>query len=75
MRCLCTACLLEAALRLLRSGRVSMGVLLLEQALQRERERAEHRRPVQMPAKGARAGPGRDDGVAPRARARTILGS
>jgi hypothetical protein len=51
VRCLCTACLLEAALNLLRSGRVNMGVLLIEQALQRERERVEHQRPVKAPAR------------------------
>jgi hypothetical protein len=51
MRCLCTACMLEAALKLLRSGRVSMGTLLVEMALQRERERVEPERPVKPPAK------------------------
>ncbi len=41
MRCGCTACALEAALELLRAGRVRMAVLLLEQALeQAEREKA-----------------------------------
>jgi hypothetical protein len=54
MRCLCTACMLEAALRLLRSGRVGMGTLLVEMALQRERERAERERSVEAPAPRAR---------------------
>jgi hypothetical protein len=34
MRCGCTACLLEAALKLLRSGRAGMATLLIEQALE-----------------------------------------
>jgi hypothetical protein len=51
VRCLCTACLLEAALKLLNTGRVGMGILLIEQALQRERERVEHQRPVKAPAR------------------------
>ena len=46
MTCLCACCLLEAALRLLRSGRVGMATALLEQALRLERERAERERPV-----------------------------
>jgi hypothetical protein len=45
MMCVCTGCLIEAAIRLLRSGRVNMGTLLLEQALRLERERAERERP------------------------------
>jgi hypothetical protein len=53
MRCLCTACMLEAAVNLLRSGRVSMGTLLVEMALQRER--AEHQRPVKAPARTRKA--------------------
>jgi hypothetical protein len=39
VRCLCACCLLEAVLRLLRSGRVGMATALLEQALRLERER------------------------------------
>ena len=46
MTCICTPCLLEAALRLLRSGRVGMATALLEQALRLERGRAERERPV-----------------------------
>jgi hypothetical protein len=49
MRCLCTACMLEAALRLLRSGRVGMAASLLEQALRLERERAGRERPAAAP--------------------------
>jgi hypothetical protein len=41
MRCRCAACQLAAALELLHSGRVSMGILLVEQALQTLREQAE----------------------------------
>jgi hypothetical protein len=43
MRCLCTVCLLEITVRLLRSGRVDRGTRLVEMALQRER-------PVEPPA-------------------------
>jgi hypothetical protein len=40
-RCGCTACLLEAALELLNTGRVGMGILLVERALQQtERQKA-----------------------------------
>jgi hypothetical protein len=46
-RCSCTACLLKAALELLHSGRVSMGVLLVEQAL----EQVEQSKPVKLPAR------------------------
>jgi hypothetical protein len=43
VRCECPICALEAALVLLRTGRVSMGALLVEQALERAREAAEQR--------------------------------
>ena len=36
-RCGCTACLLKAALELLHTGRVSMAMRLVEQALRSER--------------------------------------
>jgi hypothetical protein len=55
MRCICTACLLEAALHLLRTGRAGMATALLEQALRLERERAERERPARAkPAPRAR---------------------
>ena len=38
MRCACTACALEAALELLRSGRTRMATLLIEQALAAEED-------------------------------------
>jgi hypothetical protein len=38
MRCACTACLLRAALELLRTGRTRMAVLLIEQALAAEED-------------------------------------
>jgi hypothetical protein len=44
MRCSCTACLLAAALELLRTGRTSMATLLIEQALAAEQDRAEQDR-------------------------------
>jgi hypothetical protein len=50
MRCGCTACALEAALELLRAGRVRMAVLLLEQALQAERAK-----PVKASARARKA--------------------
>ena len=40
MRCGCTACLLAAALELLRTGRTRMATLLVEQALEVEQDRA-----------------------------------
>jgi hypothetical protein len=61
MRCLCTRCMLEAVLRLLRSGRVGMATALLEQALRlererAERERAERERPVKPTPRARKAG-------------------
>jgi hypothetical protein len=53
VRCACTRCQLEAALELLRAGRVRMAVLLLEQALQAERARA---KPVKAAARARKAG-------------------
>jgi hypothetical protein len=44
MRCSCTACLLAAALALLRTGRTGMATLLIEQALAAEQGRAEQDR-------------------------------
>jgi hypothetical protein len=47
--------LLRAALELLRSGRVNMGALLVEQALrQAERERVERAKPIKPPAQRGR---------------------
>jgi hypothetical protein len=43
-RCGCTACLLQAALVLLRGGRVSMAATLIEQAL----EQVERQQPKQV---------------------------
>ena len=43
MRCECTACLLRAALELLRTGRTRMAVLLIEQALAAEEDRVKPR--------------------------------
>jgi hypothetical protein len=52
-RCGCTACLLEAALLLLNTGRVGMGILLVEQALEQAgRRTAAHAKP---PARVRRA--------------------
>ena len=45
MRCSCTGCLLASALELLRTGRVAMAVLLIEQALQAEQDRAKRAKP------------------------------
>jgi hypothetical protein len=55
MRCLCTVCLLEITVRLLRSGRVDRGTRLVEMALQREQERAERERPVAAPPRTCNA--------------------
>jgi hypothetical protein len=52
MRCPCTACLLRAALVLLRTGQARMAVLLLEQTLAAEEARAKPR-----PRRGRRARP------------------
>jgi hypothetical protein len=55
-RCGCTACLLEAALELLNTGRVGMGILLVERALQQtERQKARVAPPAR--ARKARARP------------------
>jgi hypothetical protein len=43
-RCSCTACLLKAALELLRTGRASMAATLVEQAL----EQAERQQPTRV---------------------------
>jgi hypothetical protein len=50
-RCNCTACLLQAALMLLRSGRASMAATLVEQAL----EQVGRSKPAKPPAKARRA--------------------
>jgi hypothetical protein len=50
MRCACTACALEAALELLRAGRVRMAVLLLETLL-----RSQRHKPTQPKAPAPRA--------------------
>jgi hypothetical protein len=52
MRCGCVACALEAALELLRAGRVRMAVLLLEQALRSERHQPARAKP---PARARKA--------------------
>jgi hypothetical protein len=49
MRCGCLQCQLEAALKLLRSGRIRMGTLLVEQALETERARVEATKPKAPP--------------------------
>jgi hypothetical protein len=54
-RCGCTACLLQDALELLRTGRTSMGILLVEQALLAVREQAERSKPVKPPARTRKA--------------------
>jgi hypothetical protein len=55
MRCACLCCLLEAALQLLRGGRVRMAVLLLEQALQAERHKPARAKAPAPRARKARA--------------------
>jgi hypothetical protein len=52
-RCGCTACLLEAALELLNTGRVGMGILLVERALE-QTERQKIKR-VAPPARARKA--------------------
>jgi hypothetical protein len=54
-RCGCTACLLADALELLGSGRVRMGILLVEQALLAVREQAERSKPAKLPARVRKA--------------------
>ena len=56
MRCACLQCQLEAVLKLLRSGRTRMATLLVEQALQAERARAERAKPVKAPARARKTG-------------------
>ena len=56
-RCGCTACLLKAALELLRSGRPTMAATLVEQALEQvERRTTTHAKPPPR-ARRARARP------------------
>jgi hypothetical protein len=53
MRCGCTMCLLEAAIELLRTGRTTMAIQLIEQALAAEQDRA--KRPKAPVRRGGRA--------------------
>jgi hypothetical protein len=55
MRCSCTACLLAAALELLRTGRTSMATLLIEQALAAEQDRAKRAKPLARHGRRARS--------------------
>jgi hypothetical protein len=54
-RCSCTVCLLEAAIELLRTDRTSMAILLIEQALAAEQDRAKRGKPPARPGRRARA--------------------
>ena len=55
MRCGCTVCLLEAAIELLRTGRTTMAIQLIEQALAAEQDRAKRAKPLARHGRRARA--------------------